>query len=200
MDLDELMDAAAPPTAARTAQLRNDLESLARNAETQVRSRRRRSFRSGVAGVVVALGLGATTAAATGVVNLPSWPMSTATSETCQIEFSVTARGDDGEPASPASGDAAEQQRTADAAMDFLADYDFDTVDRQIAVRSLETIEAEMRDVQVPSERQPKLEGNDLEVTAVSGVVWEDVEAHLRSRGMDPLNVSYSVGWSGCSQ
>jgi len=198
MDLDELLNASAPPVTARTPLLRRELDNLVAASE-EVQSRRRWPAHTALVGgaLVGVLGLGAVASAA-GV--LPGWPsFSTSSGQTCNIEISVSALQDgQGEPNS-GSFSAAEQRESLAEAQTFLADFDYDSVDRQQAIAWWKSEESKVRATQSdPAERPPRLNGDDLEVTAVSRWVIKDLSADLTAHGLDIRAIAIAVGSSGC--
>ena len=197
MDLDELLTTAAPAVTARTPQLHQQLEALV--AQSEAARRRRRPVRIAVVGGVVAgvLGLGAV-ASATGI--LPGWTMlNTSSGQTCEIQVHANLqRPGDGEPISAAFSPA-EQQQTLAAARAFLTTFDYDTIDHEKAIAQWQTIESKIRsDQQDPAERQPKLEGDDLEVHAVTHTVIEQMRSDLAAQGYDIRAIAITVTNSGC--
>lgn len=198
MDLDELLSRSAPPLTPRTPQLERELHHLVAASEA-AQARRRWPIRTALVSGALAgtLGLGAV-ASATGV--LPGWPsFSTSSGQTCEIALSASAlEPGDGEPVA-ASFRAAERQETLAAARAFLADFDYDSVDRRQAIASWQAEESRVRAAQTdPAERQPRLTGDDLEVTAVSRSVITDLDAALAAKGLDIRAINVVVTSSGC--
>lgn len=198
MDLDALLAHAAPATTPPNPALDQELRALGRAAAERALRSRRRGFRLVVAGTatagVVAVG-GA--AAATGLLP-PTWmPWSTTTGQACETSFTVrpTTVGN-GEPVTPAVAamTAAEKQQVVDAANTFLATYDYDAIDAEAAIATWREVEADVRASQPPAERQPRLHGADLELTAVGRVVVRDLVADLEARGLDPDAMRFSTG------
>ena len=199
MDLDELLAASAPPVTARTRQLERELHDLVAVCEA-AQSRRRWPVRAALVGGAVAgvLGLGAV-ASAVGV--LPGWSsFFTSSGQTCEIEIAVSAlESGDGEPVS-SSFSTAEKRETLAEAQAFLETFDYDSVDREEAVAWWKAQESKARAAQPdPAERQPRLTGDDLEVTAVSGWVIKDLAADLAAQGHDIRAIGVSTLTSGCT-
>lgn len=196
MDLDELLDLAAPPTARRTDGLQRELRLLVREAESRARPQRRR-LRAALVGVAAAgaVGLGTATAMAAGVVPTPGWvPWTTDSGSTCEMQF--TARPLDAGAHSKQRHTDAERRRAVDEANRFLASFDYSSIDEEQAISEFQTEEdAVIRSQPDPEERQPRLTGDDLALTAVGFEVWDALEAHLTSRGIDPELVGYGQGW-----
>jgi hypothetical protein len=196
MDLDELLAAAAPPTARRTVDLELELRRLVREVEPTARPQRRR-VRAALVGLATAatVALGTATAMAAGVVPTPGWlPWTTGTGSTCEMQF--TARPLFGGATPGRRYTHAERREAVDEANRFLASFDYASVDEQSAIEEFQAEE----DVAIngqpdPNERQPRLTGDDLAITAVGFEVWDALEDHLRSRGLDPTLVGYGQGW-----
>jgi hypothetical protein len=198
VDLDELLSASAPSLAPRTPQLERELNDLVTAAEAAQSQRRwpiRVALVSGAVAGAVALGA---VASATGV--LPGWPsFSTTSGQTCKIILSASAlEPGEGEPVA-ASFSTAERRRTLTAAQSFLADFDYESVDRRRAIARWQAVESDVRAAQSdPAERQPRLTGDDLEVTAVSRSVLADLDTYLAGRGLDIRAIMVATSTSGC--
>jgi hypothetical protein len=195
MELDELLAAAAPPTTRRTAELDFEIRRLVGEVESTFRPQRR-TLRAGLIGVAAAatLGLGTATAMAAGVVPTPAWvPWTTASGSDCQMQFTARPLTD---TTSVKRYTAAERRLVVDEANRFLASFNYASVVEQRAVAEFQAEENEAINGQPdPSERQPRLAGDDLTLTAVGFEVWDALENHLRSLGMDPALVGYGQGW-----
>lgn len=196
MDLDDLLTRSAPPVATRTPDLDAQLRGLAAATEHAARPRKRglRLVAATTATVAVVAAGGA--AAASGL--LPEWmPWSTSTGRACEASYSVTMAGPDGGPLTPdvAAMSTAEKQRVVDAANTFLATFDYDTVDLDAAIDRWRTDEAVIRASAGPGERQPKLSGTDLEITATSQEVSRRLDAALTAQGLDMDAVVFASGW-----
>lgn len=197
MDLDQMLDQAAPPIAARTPDLHQELRALVEASEPAPRRRRsvRLAMAAGIAASAVGLGAVASTA---GI--LPGWTMLTTSSgQTCEIEMTADLyTPGDGEPIS-ATFSRVEQEETLAAARAFLEDFDFDSIDRQEAIVAWQAAEAEVRAAEPdPKERQEKLKGDDLEVHSVTWTVVQRMRATLAAQGHDIRAVSIGASTSGC--
>ncbi|RYP86752.1 hypothetical protein EKO23_08840 [Nocardioides guangzhouensis] len=193
MDLDELLERSGPPICTRGHRLEVELRRLVRDSETTA-GRRRRSVRLGLAGVAVAGVLGlAPVASAAGL--LPGWATwSTTQGSTCELQLDVGLRRDgDGELITETFTDA-EQRATYAAAREFLTAFDYDSVDRDAAIAEWQAQEAHIRAGQRPGDRQPALQGDDLEVTAVLTQVVNRLRDHLHGRGLDIRAIMVSAG------
>lgn len=199
MDLDEQLDnqlnRAAAPVSQRTAELRRELDLLIEATEPAPRRRTTRAF--GVAGTVVA-GLGLTTVAASAAGLLPGWTLLTTDSgQTCQVRVAADALGADGEPGTQFK--TSERAATLAAAQSFLDSFDYASVDHAQAIAHWQAEEDAAIEAQAdPSERQPRLEGSDLEVAAVSHEITERLEDHLSAQGLDIEAVAISWQATGC--
>ena len=200
MDLDELLAASAPPVTRRTPQLERELNDLVAACEAAQSRLRRPAGVALVGGTLVGiLGIGAVASAA-GV--LPGWAsFATSSGQTCNIEIAVSAlEPGEGEQPLASTFTATEKRETLAAARAFLADFDYDAVDRQQAIAWWKSEESEARAAQPdPAERQPKLTGNDLEVTAVSTWVLNDLDADLAAQGLDINAIGVATLIGGCT-
>lgn len=196
MDLDELLGSAAPATATRSATLARELEALVVAAEAAAKPVRRRHRIGMVSAVTLGvLGVGSAGAMAAGLVSTPPWvPWSTQTGSQCHMQFWVTAAGPDGEPLSRPYT-AAEKQRGVSAAKDFLRTFDFTSINKAQAIRAWQRAEDAAIANEPPGERQPRLHGNDLEITAVGHEVWDKLRAHLDQEGIPFEVVVPSQAW-----
>jgi hypothetical protein len=200
MDLDEQLDErlrdATPPVSVRTPEMRRELDALV-VAATPLRRRRRRMTRASLvaAMAVGALGVG-TAAAATGLI--PGWSVLTGSGQTCQVEVIATAPpAGDGEP--DAELDATEQRDAVAAARIFLEGFDYHSIDRNAAIARWQAAEDTVIAAQPnPSERQPALTGDDLEVTALTYDVATRLEDHLAARGLDIRAINLVTTSAGC--
>lgn len=200
MDLDQLLNEATPPVAPRTVDLERDLHELVIGTEA-AQAKRRRPARVVLAGGAVAgvLGLGAAASAA-GV--LPGWPsFSTSSGQSCAIEISVQKlHPGDGEPNNTPRFSAEEQDRTLAAAHKYLGHFDYQALDRGRAITWWRAQERKARAAQPdPRERQPRLRGDDLEVTAVSTWVIDHLRTDLANQGLDIRAVEVSTSTTGCT-
>lgn len=198
MDLDDVLTAAAPAVTPRTPQLHQELEALVMESEA-VQRRGRRGVRMAVVGSVVsgALGLG-TVASATGI--LPGWTLlGTASGQTCEVQVHAGPLGaGDGEPVS-ATFTRAEQDEALAAAQAFLRSLDYESIDHQKAIAEWRTAESKVRHAQTGAvERQPRLRGDDLEVTAVTHAVVERMRSELAADGLDIRAINVWVSSRGC--
>lgn len=195
--LDERLDAAATPISERTPELRRELDALVSLTMPTQRPRRRTVRASVVAGAVAgALGL-ATVASAAGL--LPGWALlTTDTGQTCEVRVAADALGSDGERGPQFTP--SKQAETLASARVFLADFDYASIDRDEAIAHWQAEEDAATGAQgAPAERQPRLEGDDLEVTAVSHEVTERLGDYLNAQGLDIRAVDVSWSASGCS-
>ncbi|WP_104106208.1 hypothetical protein [Nocardioides sp. 616] len=209
MDLDDLLARAAPPLAARTPALDDDLRGLVRESEPPARSPRRLrlAVSAGVAASVLGLGVaGAAVAMNQGAL----WFTTTSSGDACEMEFDVQPVGPQdaasGEPATILQGrtawpSPAEQEQVAEEARAYLSSYDFDAVDREAAMKEYDAEQRRIIARAAPGEAQPSLIGDDLEMHAVWRGVLQDLGAHLEGLGMDPFVVNVGVGSSlGCTE
>lgn len=198
MDLDDVLSGAAPAVTQRTPELQQELRALVMESEA-VQRRGRRLVRVGFVGSVVmgALGLG-TVASATGM--LPGWTLlGTASGQTCEVQVHAgPLEAGDGEPVS-ASFSRGEQAESLAAAEAFLRSFDYDSVDHREAIAEWRVAESEVRRAQEGAgERQPRLEGDELEVTAVTHAVVERMQSELAADGLDIRAINVWVSSTGC--
>lgn len=183
MDLDEILEQAAPATTVRrTPELEQALHLLATDAESRVRRpRRRRRIAVVAAATTGVLGLGTAGAMAVGV--MPGWtPWTTGSGSSCEMRFTA----DPGvlEPNHvTVTYSEAEQRRAADDATRFLGSFDYHSIDEADAIARFKRAENAALASEAPGERQPRLTGDDLSLTAVGDVVWQRLAAHLRADG-----------------
>lgn len=182
MDLDELLRRSAPPNARHSPALDRTLDRLVVATEAHARAPRRlRRFGFVAAATTGVVGLGTVGAVAAGLVT--GWvPWATESGRSCQMQFIAQPRGDDGEPAT-VEYPAADQQRAADEARRFLADFDYRSIDTSQAIAQWQRSEDAAIAATVPGEQQPRLDGADLELSAVGRVVWLRLQAHLEAEG-----------------
>ncbi|GAA4364262.1 hypothetical protein [Nocardioides caricicola] len=196
MDLDQLLDESAPPVTPPTPHLERELHALVAATEPENRRWPRRvTVAAGVAAGVMGLG-----AAATAAGVLPGWPsFSTSSGQTCTVEvWAEELAPGDGEPVS-ATFTEAERAATLTAARAYLADFDYAAVDRAQAIAWWQDEERRVRAAQDdPAERQPRLTGDDLEVTAVSRWVIDRLRSHLAGQGLDVRAVMVGTSTTGC--
>lgn len=200
MDLDDVLTAAAPAVTPRTPQLHQELEALVMESEA-VQRRGRRGVRMAVVGSVVAgvLGLG-TVASATGI--LPGWALlGTASGQTCEVQVHAgPLRAGDGEPIS-ATFSSAQQEESLAAAEAFLRSFDYESMDHRKAIAEWRAAESKVRHAQKgAAEGQPRLKGDDLEVTAVTHAVVERMRSELAADGLDIRAINVWVSSRGCEQ
>lgn len=209
MDIDDLLARSAPPVAARTTALAEDLHALVRESEPSRRAGRRFSRTALGTGIVAGvLSLGAVGAAA--VINDGTlWFTTTSSGDACEMEFTVDPVGPEhaasGEPARIMAGrttwpSAAEQEATAAEARRFLDEFDFEVLDRAAAVRRFDAEQRRIIAAAPPGEAQPLLTGDELETTAVGFAVIDSLVAHLKAEGLSPHVINTGIGSSaGCS-
>lgn len=200
MDLDEQLDErlrdAAPPVSVRTLEMRRELDALVAAAMPIQRRRRSTTRASLVAATAVgALGVG-TAAAAAGLI--PGWSVLTGSGQTCQVEvIAAAAQAGDGEP--DPTFDATERAEATAAARVYLGRFDYDSIDRDAAISRWQAAEdAVIAAEPDPAERQPALNGDDLEVTALTYEVTTRLGSHLAARGLDIRAVNLVTTSTGC--
>jgi hypothetical protein len=197
MDLDELLDRSAAPVAPRTQELRHEVQAMLVEAERAARPRRRRLravvVAGAVAGVVV---MGTTGAMAAGLIPGPAWmgPWTTGSGSACHMEFWVSEAGPDGEPLSRNYPEA-EKQHALAVARDFLANLDPANIDKDAAIDQWRQKESAAIAAGPAGEKQPRLEGDDLEITAVGQVVWQRLDAYLAAQHIPSELVFPSQAW-----
>jgi hypothetical protein len=108
-----------------------------------------------------------------------------------------------GDVSNPAPGLAgmslAQRQAVLFAAKQFLASFDYASIDRQAAIARWQASEAKTIAAAPADERQPKLVGDDLELTAVYAEVNRQLDDYLVSRGLNP-NAIIPAGTHRCTQ
>jgi hypothetical protein len=200
MDLDDLLDRSAPPTAPRTATLERELHRMVLEAEPAAGRPVRRALRRVVVGglATAALGVGTGGAMAVGLVPAPDWvPWTPPSGRTCVFQFTVSPVDEtSGEPA--AGGHTEQDKRLAVAeANRFLGAFDYSSIDEHAAVRRYQAAEdAVIASQPDPSERQPRLTGDDLVISAINREVVQRLHAHLRAKGLEPYAASVDIARS----
>jgi hypothetical protein len=197
MNLDDLIRECAPPVAERSPALLEDVDALV-SQQRPTKRRSRRGLRWAAAGLVVA-GVAGVAGAAAADGKLPfRW-----TSEqggVCRIESAtveLAERTTDSQVAMAATT-LAERKATLAEARNFLSTYDYAAVDRPAAIKAWQKVEAEIIEGQPdPAERQPYLEGDELEVQALIYKLGQDMNAHLRALGMRPEVLMPTFGYNG---
>lgn len=198
MDLDELLNASAPPISVRTPELIGELNSVVTASEAATEPPRRRIGLI-VAGSVAAgvVGLG-TAAYATGVLPDAHWPWSTSTGSSCELSYSVVLNGVGGNLERPAPGlsrmSLADRQVVLAAARQFLASFDYASINRQEAIARWQAGEAKANAEEPADERQPELAGDELEITAVQAEIGRQLDAYLVVRGLNPNAIIPGAG------
>jgi hypothetical protein len=197
MDLDELLHLSTPPIAPRTATLQHEVQRMVVNAEAAARPRRR-ILKVGLVSAMAAgaFSLGTAGAMATGIVPTPSWiPWATDAGSTCEMQFTASPAGPDGEPLSrPYTR--AEKQRAVAEAHRFLAALDYSSINEADAIREWKKAEdAAIAAQPDPNERQPRLSGDDLALTAVGHQVWNRLSADLTAHDIPTEIVVFGQGW-----
>jgi hypothetical protein len=195
MSLDDALAAATPPTAPRTPALERELHALVAEAEAVTR-RGRRHRRIGIA-VVSALSVIPLTAAASAAGVLPSWvPWTTDGGSTCQMAFTASALGPNGEPLGRSYADPSTQSAVREASR-FLSTFNYDSIDQTAAIaRFRKQEQAAIASQDDPDEVQPHLTGDDLALTAVYAEVWKRLEEHLRAEGIPTDRIGLGQAWS----
>lgn len=197
MDLDDLLDRSAPPTAVRTPALERELTALVLATESAGRPRPKALRTAWVGALATGLvGVGTAGAMAAGLVPTPSWvPWSTSSGTNCEMRFYANPAGPDGEPLNGTYSDAEKGRAVAEASI-FLAGFDYDSIDEAEAIKKWQQEEAAtIASVTDPAERQPPLTGDELEITAVGAEVWDHLAAHLQAEGTPAELVVFGQGW-----
>jgi hypothetical protein len=197
MELDELLDRSAAPVALRTQELRHEVQAMLVEIERAARPRRRRSravvVAGAAAGVVV---MGTTGAMAAGLIPGAAWMGSwtTGSGSACHMEFWVSDAGPDGEPLSRNYPET-EKQHALAVARGFLANIDQANIDRAAAIDQWRQKERAVIAAAPAGEKQPRLKGDDLEITAVGQVVWQRLDAYLAAKHIPSELVLGSQEW-----
>lgn len=193
MSIDDQLAGSAPITTSRTPELQRAIEALIAEAEAVARRPRRR-FRLVLVAAAAAGAVGVSTAAvaASGLFPVP-WV--TGSGSSCEMSFDASAAGPDGEPLSR-KYTAAERERAESVASSFLASFDYRSINEEDAIRAYQKRENAAIAAQAdPTERQPRLTGNDLAITAVGAEVQARVSDRLRSEGIPSELIVFGQGW-----
>jgi hypothetical protein len=181
MDLDELLDRSAPPTARRSATLQYELQRMVADAEAAVRPRRS-VLRLGLVSAIATgvLGVGTAGAMAAGIVPTLAVPWVTDSGSSCEIEFTASAAEPDGEAPS-VSYTPDEQRRAVTEAKRFLAAFDYSSIKEADAIREW-----------TDAENDRWLRGDDrAPLIAVGREVWNQLSRDLTERGLPTESVSF---------
>lgn len=116
------------------------------------------------------------------------------TGSTCEMGFWVEEAGPDGEPLHQAYSEA-EKQHAVEVARRFIARLDVGSIDRKAAIRDWRRQESAAIAQEPPGEKQPRLHGDDLEITAVGAVVWKRLDDYLAGQHIPGELVVRSQGW-----
>ncbi len=147
-DLDDLLNAAAPPVAERTPALRHALAHLVDTTEIAARSRRlRRRAGIGVAAFALTAAAGVGTAAAAGVIGQGWWngpdavthQSTTASGQPCSVTYAPRAVHDPDHPVS-----ARDRAAAMGATADFLRQFDYSTIDARTTEGALDELYAQL--------------------------------------------------------
>lgn len=91
----------------------------------------------------------------------------------------------------------AEERRAATEASRFLADFNYSSVNEKQAVKEYQHAEDASIRSAAPGEQQPRSTGDDLVLSAVGRVVWQQLEKQLAADGFErPTDaVIFSQTW-----
>ncbi|MEU4195238.1 hypothetical protein AB0E69_25290 [Kribbella sp. NPDC026611] len=205
MELDDLLGKSAPPLTPRTAALEHDLHRMVVDAEAAARPRRRRLRAGAIGGLATtAIAIGTGAAMATGLVPTPTWvPWTTPSGSQCRIQVTVSPvvdeRPGDGEPLAHGHSEA-DKQAALNEANRFLNSFDYSSIDQAAAIRKFQKAEdAANAGEPDPAERQPRITGDDLALSAVGSEIWHRLAADLTDKHLEPYALSYVVGY-GCGR
>ena len=197
MDLDEMLGAANPSTVERSQALLEDLSGLALEARATRRGKRR-AVRWTIAGVASAAVFGVGSAAVAAGLLPFGWTSKQGghcmiTSATVQIAGIATSN-----EAAFASTTPKQRQETLHEASRYLAGYDYKAIDIAAAVATWRRAEAVAIAGQPnPAEKQPRLEGDELESQSIIHRVELDLDAHLTNLGLNPQVLTPDFGYTG---
>jgi len=180
MDLDEMLTRAAPRRE-HTPETSAALREMVDASRSTARSRHR--VRLITAGAVVVAALGGTAAAAGAVP--ASWiPWTTPANHQCHMQFTIDpSRDGEGETNMlPEHINKARQTQELAAARDFLAGFDYASIDQDRAIADYRALQ---RRLSAKGIHNPPEHGDELALSAVSRVVWDSLNAHLTELGYD---------------
>jgi hypothetical protein len=186
MDLDEMLATAQPSTTMPGQELLSDLEALALEARAH-RRQTRRSARWVVAGVAAVAIFGTGTAAvASGFLpfNWTSQQGGRCSINSGTVEIAGVTTWNE---AAFKATTAAQRQATLQEGGRYLAGYDYKAIDIPAAVETWQRAEsAAIASQPDPSERAPRLHGDELESMAIVYRVRSDLATHLKAMGFQP--------------
>lgn len=197
MDLNAMLDDAAPRLAERTPELDEALGELmeASRPAPARRRHRRAAVVGGAVGLVAVVGLGGAAAAGIGRDLVAGvFPWTSEEGSACELYTTLEPRSP-GEPHYSAS-----QQEAMASAEAWLATFDLDSVDREAAgERWLRHLERISHDDVTRAELQEKFHGERLETHALADEVGRQLDRHLRDQGFDPRSLDGGVA-IGCER
>lgn len=200
---DELIESAAPPVAPRSPDLHHALRSLISDTEAAaLPPRPRLGRRIGVASLAVAsvIGIGATAAAAAGLVPTPSflpWSDKTLSSGTmCEVQYGVAPQP---EPARLRGISPADQAASLEAAKKFMRAFDMSSISVKDVVARATAADDKYRSsgefLDLPAdERPPKDSADEIEIGAVAKELYARISVELTHEGLNPEAVSMTTG------
>ncbi len=191
-DLDVLLDLAAPQIARRNGGLNEALLKVAQGAETQIR-RPRRTRRYLVAGAALTgvIGLGGVAMASGVIPTLTPWTGSRGAS--CSFIFAVDPVGSPIPESADIPRPVYDDPATVEA-NSYLAQYDFDSIDRDAAVDRFAE-ELRVGRAAMPADQRPPapdVNTDEFESHAVIHLVQDQLDAHMTAAGFDPDSVALS--------
>lgn len=197
MDLDETLNAAAPPLAPRTPQLRTELHSLVtRSNAAATRSNKR--LKVGVTSILaLTAGFGGYTVAAANGLVPPVFGWGSNTGAQCVMDVEFYAHDDMGGEQMSRNWPYPIQIATRDAANTFAATYDFSGIDMDQAVQDFRDSEHKVIQEQPdPNERQPYAETEQAEHLGVLDVFYDDLREHLENKNLPMETIVSASGWN----
>lgn len=186
MDLDETLASARPSTTTPDQALLSDLNALALEARAN-RRKPRRSARLAIAGVAAVAIVGTGTAAVASGLLPFSWTSQqggrcSITSATVEISGDTVWNKAEWKATTPA-----QRQAILKEGRRYLATYDFKAIDIPAAIATWQRAEtAGLASQPDPTERAPRLQGDELENQALVYRVELDLQAHLKAMGLQP--------------
>jgi hypothetical protein len=198
MDLDALMEYAAPPVSMHSRELQTELDALVLATHEHATVRRPVSARLAIAATAAFGVVGVTAAAsAAGVGPGFDWvPWHTQGGSSCAFHTTATAEYLAATSGPSASPDPREVDNAVTAAQDYLDAFDYASVDVDKALRRYEeqgprpdTAEG----LDQPQLGDPGISRDELELIAVNSYVGGFVDRHLQDLGLSPRGVLYGT-------
>lgn len=185
MNLDDLLEQANPSLAPRTEELNDQLNRVVDDAARAARPTKHTRRRVGLVALTTTLLVGGGFATATAEGWIPPIYEWAGGEQECQVQMEIFGYSEYGGEPPKEPWTYQEEIESRDAARAFLATYDFDAIDVDQAITDFREQEAEtIASEPDPEERQPRIADDEVEMAAVTRLVYDELNEHLEERGM----------------